>query len=1019
MLRTVILLQLTLWVASIHAFFPFFPEWQCQENNVCGDDSKSQKPKSRDVHTFKLSQRVRDNPPASAAKEASRLLRKYKPSRTTPEQPDLTRRENKYSVVSPAPPSTPNSAGIYQDGTDFSYFIQVGFGSSAKPMYMLLDTGAGTTWVMGSDCKADACMTHNSFGPSDSKTFSDTKETFSISYGSGKVAGELAKDTLAVAGMSLSMSFGVANDASGDFTHFPFDGILGVSMSRGATDNFLNVIKSSSALKSNIFSVSLSRNSDGPNTGEVTFGGIDASKYTGDISYTPVSASAGGDWAISLDDMAYDGNKAGIKGRLAYIDTGTSYMFGPPEDVALLHKLIPGAKSSDGFLYTVPCNSDKALTVIFSGVAYTLSPKDWMSPPAGDTCTSNFYGQAVVQGAWLLGDSFLKNVYTVFDVDQTPGTAFSGDNDEQTAGCVPRMAKARSNGATPAHHSEDSTTGNEEDIGLLAAGPDGSDDEDAIIVHPGEPPSEGDYFTNTSSTGGAPATPLQPHLDQQPPRTPRTPRTPNRVRFDLVPMIVGDDANGRPADHYHHHHARDSFDVDDEDPLADSPRQQHRVPLLTGIEAPSVTLASSDDYSADLSRAQDLLHRPRSGLSSAFMNMANSIIGAGIIGQPYAFRQAGLVSGVVLLVGLTVVVDWTIRLIVVNSKLSGSSSFQGTVEKCFGKTGLVAISLAQWVFAFGGMVAFGVIVGDTIPHVLSAIWPGLRDVPVLGALAGRKGVIVIFLLGVSYPLTLYRDIAKLAKASTLALISMGVIVVTVVVQGVLTPSELRGSFGKNELVINDGIFQAIGVISFAFVCHHNSLLIYGSLEKPTIDRFTRVTHYSTGISMVACLLLALSGFLTFGDKTLGNVLNNFPADNTMVNVARLCFGLNMLTTLPLEAFVCREVMLNYYFPGEPFNMNLHLIFSTSLIVSAMTLSLFTCDLGSVFELVGSTSACAMAYILPPLCYIKLTTRSWKTYVAMGIVAFGCAVMGITLFQAVGKIIRVVSILGEGGTQQCM
>lgn len=157
--------------------------------------------------------------------------------------------------------------------------------------------------------------------------------------------------------------------------------------------------------------------------------------------------------------------------------------------------------------------------------------------------------------------------------------------------------------------------------------------------------------------------------------------------------------------------------------------------------------------------------------------------------------------------------------------------------------------------------------------------------------------------------------------------------------------------------------------------------------------------------MVACLLMALAGFLTFGNKTLGNVLNNFPADNTMVNVARLCFGLNMLTTLPLEAFVCREVMFNYYFPDAPFNMNLHLIFSTSLVVSAMTLSLLTCDLGSVFELVGSTSAAAMAYILPPLCYIKLTKRSWKTYVAWAVVAFGCAVMGITIIQAVGKIIR--------------
>jgi sodium-coupled neutral amino acid transporter 11 len=60
----------------------------------------------------------------------------------------------------------------------------------------------------------------------------------------------------------------------------------------------------------------------------------------------------------------------------------------------------------------------------------------------------------------------------------------------------------------------------------------------------------------------------------------------------------------------------------------------------------------------------------------------------------------------------------------------------------------------------------------------------------------------------------------LAKASTLALISMGVIVVTVVVQGALTPRELRGSFGKNELVINDGIFQAIGVISFGVWFSH-------------------------------------------------------------------------------------------------------------------------------------------------------------------------------------------------------
>lgn len=189
------------------------------------------------------------------------------------------------------------------------------------------------------------------------------------------------------------------------------------------------------------------------------------------------------------------------------------------------------------------------------------------------------------------------------------------------------------------------------------------------------------------------------------------------------------------------------------------------MPLLTNIEAPSVALANSPWGDEDVHEwAERERARPKSGLRSAFMNMANSIIGAGIIGQPYAFKQAGLVAGIVLLVLLTVTVDWTIRLIVVNSKLSGRDSFQGTVEHCFGKTGLIAISIAQWAFAFGGMLAFCIIVGDSIPHVFTAIWPGLSEIPVLGLLANRRAVIVIFILGISYPLSLYRDIAKVRNS---------------------------------------------------------------------------------------------------------------------------------------------------------------------------------------------------------------------------------------------------------------
>lgn len=166
---------------------------------------------------------------------------------------------------------------------------------------------------------------------------------------------------------------------------------------------------------------------------------------------------------------------------------------------------------------------------------------------------------------------------------------------------------------------------------------------------------------------------------------------------------------------------------------------------------------------------------------------------------------------------------------------------------------------------------------------------------------------------------------------------MTVIIITIITQGARVPADLRGEL-KGSLFVRSGILQAIGVISFGNeskvflrtnsntdelqhlsavgirnpshfnllmnVSDHNSLLIYGSLKKPTIDRFSQVTHYSTFISMLACMAVALSGFLFFGDKTLGNVLvcassmysttcttnfkeNNFPTNNVMVNIARL------------------------------------------------------------------------------------------------------------------------------------
>lgn len=182
--------------------------------------------------------------------------------------------------------------------------------------------------------------------------------------------------------------------------------------------------------------------------------------------------------------------------------------------------------------------------------------------------------------------------------------------------------------------------------------------------------------------------------------------------------------------------------------------------------------------------------------------------------------------------------------------------------------------------------------------------------------------------------------------------------------------------------------------------------------------------------------MALSGFLTFGSLTSGNVLNNFPS-SALVNLARFCFGLNMLTTLPLEAFVCREVMANYFLAsaaaaGGPdgvsstaadphdsaahhMSTTAHVVVTTALVWGATIIATQICDLGAVFEIIGATSASILAYILPPLCYLKLSRKKdWRRPMAWAVVVFGCTVAGMTLLMSGVKLVRG----GRGEGRQC-
>jgi hypothetical protein len=326
------------------------------------------------------------------------------------------------SIEPAATPTQTDSAGLDQDGLDYSYFAEVYLGTEANPYYLLLDCGAQQTWVMGSNCTSEPCLTHNTFGPANSTTYTAVDYPWSATYGQGSSNGTSANDTASLAGLKVPLTMGIATIASNDFNSFPIDGILGLAQGSVHYPSFLSALASSKLLPSTVFGVSLNSAGDGPNTGEVNFGAPDTSKYSGDLTYASSTSTV--QWVVPVTYVGVVGNTTAIAEQSAYIDTGTSFVYGAPENVATLHSMIPGAQSTDGVQWYVPCTTNTSVIFNIGGVPFNVSASDWVGsainePLVNGNCPSLIVGQEIVGiTGWLLGDVFLRNVYTLFDYDQ-------------------------------------------------------------------------------------------------------------------------------------------------------------------------------------------------------------------------------------------------------------------------------------------------------------------------------------------------------------------------------------------------------------------------------------------------------------------------------------------------------------------------------------------------------------------------------------------------------------------------
>jgi len=359
-----------------------------------------------------------------AAAHLNRTMNKYRQSLINLQNNGGTFDEG--VVVMPMRP-VPHSASLtkrqsealtdQEEGLEWTGVVSVG--TPSQNFVIDFDTGSSDFWVPLTDCQT--CQGKDLFDPTKSSTITALNGNFSISYGDGSTASGLPfQDNVSVGGINVTNQiFAGANVITGNLVSSPGDGLMGLAfpaISNLGVNNTIFDAFAQAQIPDPQFSFKLAE------TGSSLFiGGQDPSLFTGTTEFHTLSSGMGF-WQIG-NTTAKVGGVPAVSGFDAIIDSGTTLIVGPPQAVATFYSQIPGAQANSQGFFTVPCSAN------IPTVAFNWGGKDWALDPSlfnlgpiqqgSNQCALAITASNTGLGStWILGDTFMQNVYTTFDFGQ-------------------------------------------------------------------------------------------------------------------------------------------------------------------------------------------------------------------------------------------------------------------------------------------------------------------------------------------------------------------------------------------------------------------------------------------------------------------------------------------------------------------------------------------------------------------------------------------------------------------------
>ncbi|KAJ3203335.1 hypothetical protein HDU82_006664 [Entophlyctis luteolus] len=295
-----------------------------------------------------------------------------------------------------------------------------------------LDTGSSDVWVRGANCVStdQSCgVTGQAAFDTAATTATATGNTWTTTYGSGAVEGNVYTGTATLAGISASMNFGVSTQEVG--FNSPGAGLWGLAFSslNQITPNgdftsaagiqsmgfyFSNWINGTECVLQSINTIT-------GDAGVLTMNGVDQSKFSGTLQYVPLSADTYYKFDATGSTFTVNGASVSLStpnGAIA--DTGTTLLLLPSATAASINAAI-GATKTTSTVYSIACsalNTGPSITFALSTVSIVISPNEYVISNGDGTCFSGIasLGTGTTTISAIFGDTFLRAAYTVFDI---------------------------------------------------------------------------------------------------------------------------------------------------------------------------------------------------------------------------------------------------------------------------------------------------------------------------------------------------------------------------------------------------------------------------------------------------------------------------------------------------------------------------------------------------------------------------------------------------------------------------